>query len=84
MQITGGYTDVSYYEATYGREYCSVQAGFIPLSCDLGNLQPGTRYRIGAVACMASAECSHKTFGLGYTLPNGNVLLTKTVFLFLS
>ncbi len=76
MKITEGYTDVSFYEATYGREFCTVQARTTPLSCDLGNLQPGTRYRIGVVACMATAECSHKTFGYGYTLPNGNVLLT--------
>ncbi len=77
MNKTEGYSDVSYYEASYGREYCTVLRGVTPIRCDLENLKPGTRYRVGAVACMATAECSYKTFASGYTLPEGKCLTSK-------
>ncbi len=64
-------TDVSFYEAAYQRQICSVPAGASALSCSLVNLSAGTRYRISAMACMAGFECSHRRFAEGFTFPDG-------------
>ncbi len=74
MNATDKGTDVSYYEASQSREFCTVSASVSPLSCNLENLQPGTRYRVGAVACMADDSCSYRAFAIGYTLPDGKLL----------
>ncbi len=63
--------DISFYEAAYQREYCTVSATVSPLRCAIGQLSAGTRYRISGMACMADYECSHRKFGEGYTLPDG-------------
>ncbi len=71
MKVDEHSTDVIYYEAGYQREYCTVLASASQLSCTLENFSAGTRYRIFGVACMENAECSHRKFGDGYTLPEG-------------
>ncbi len=71
MKVDERGTDVSYYEAGYQREYCTVLASASQLSCTLGKFSAGTRYRIHTVACMETAECSHRKFGEGYTLSEG-------------
>ncbi len=68
-----GNTDVSFYKAVFQREYCTIPAGSSPLSCTLGDLKAGTRYRVFALACMADYECSHRTFAEGFTLPDGEL-----------
>ncbi len=64
-------TDVSFYEAGYQRQTCSMEAGAAPLICSLVDLLPGTSYRVHVMACMASFECSHRRFAQGFTLPDG-------------
>ncbi len=67
------HTDVSFYEAGYGRQICSVPAGASALSCSLVDLSAGTRFRVFAMACMAGFECSHRKFGEGFTFPDGKL-----------
>ncbi len=50
MTVTEGNTDVSFYEAGFQREYCTVPAGSSPLSCTIGDLKAGTSYRVYAMA----------------------------------
>ncbi len=64
-------TDVSFFEAGYKRQICSVLASAAALRCSLEDLPAGTRYSIYAMACMAGFECSHRKFAVGYTLPDG-------------
>ncbi len=66
-------TDVSFYEAGFQREYCTVPSGSLPLSCTLDNLKAGTRYRVHGMACMPNYECSYRKFVEGYTLPDGEL-----------
>ncbi len=73
-------TDVSFYEAGYQRNYCTVPAGSSPLSCTLEDLKAGTSYRVYGIACMPDYECSHRKFIEGYTLPDGE-LHTKALCL---
>ncbi len=75
-------TDVSFYEAGYQRHVCSVPAGVSPLNCSLEGLSAGTQHRVYAMACMAGFECSHRTFGDGYTLPDGKEQHTCQYFQF--
>ncbi len=70
MTPVEGNSDVSYYEAAYQRNYCTVRSSVSPLSCIIGNLASGTSYRISGMACMADGECSYKRFGNGYTSPD--------------
>ncbi len=64
-------TDVSFYEAGYQRQFCSVPGGASPLVCSIGGLSAGTRYNVYAMACMAGFECSYRKFAAGYTFPDG-------------
>ncbi len=73
MTVAEGNTDVSFYEAGFQREYCSVPAGSSPLSCTLEDLKAGTNYRVYGIACMPEYECSHRKFEEGYTLPDGEL-----------
>ncbi len=69
MTVDERNTDVSYYEAGFQREFCTIPAGSSHLSCTLGNLQSGTGHRVYAMACMPDYECSYRKFAQGYTLP---------------
>ncbi len=71
MTVAEVNTDVSFFEAAYQRQFCSVQSGATPRSCSIGSLSAGTSYRMYAMACMANFECSHRTFAEGFTLPHG-------------
>ncbi len=71
MTVAQHNTDVSFYEAGYRRQICSVPAGASALSCSLVDLSAGTQYRVFAMACMAGFECSHRKFGEGFTFPDG-------------
>ncbi len=71
MKVAEGNTDVSYYEAGYQRQHCSVKSDASPRSCSFGVLSAGTRFRIYAVACMAGNKCSFPTYAYGFTLPDG-------------
>ncbi len=73
MTVAEVNTDVSFYEAGYQRQYCSVSAGSSPLSCTLEDLQAGTSYRVYGMACMPDYECSYRKFAEGYTLPDGKL-----------
>ncbi len=73
MTVAEVNTDVSFYEAGYQRQYCSVPAGSSPLSCTLEDLQAGTSYRVYGMACMPDYECSYRKFAEGYTLPDGKL-----------
>ncbi len=70
MTTVGGNTDVTYYEADYQHNYCTVSSSQFPLSCTLGKLSPGTMYRVSGMACMADSACSYKRFGSVYTFPD--------------
>ncbi len=78
MNATDGNTDINFYEASYQREYCTVQATASPLRCALEKLSAGTRYRISGMACMADYECSHRKFGEGYTVPDGKKIYQES------
>ncbi len=73
MTVDERNTDVSFYEAGFQRQYCTVSAGSTPLSCILEGLQAGTSYRVYGMACMPDYECSHRKFAEGYTLPDGEL-----------
>ncbi len=73
MTAVEGNTDVSFYEAGFQREYCTVPAGSSPLSCTIGDLKAGTSYRVYAMACMPDYECSYRKFVEGYTQPDGEL-----------
>ncbi len=51
INATDGNTDINFYEASYQREFCTVQATTSPLRCAHENLSAGTRYRISGMAC---------------------------------
>ncbi len=71
MTIDEPNTDVSFYEAGYQRKFCSVDSSVSPRSCSIGDLSAGTSYRVYAMACMASYECSHRKLAEGFTFPDG-------------
>ncbi len=73
MTVAEVNTDVSFYEAGFERQYCTVPGGSTPLSCPLEDLKAGTSYRVYGMACMADYECSHRKFVKGYTLPDGEL-----------
>ncbi len=71
MTVAEANNDVSFYEAGYQRQFCSVASGASPRSCSIGDLSAGTSYKIYGMACMADFECSHRRFTDGFTLPDG-------------
>ncbi len=79
MTAAEGNTGVSFYEAGYQRQYCTIPAGSSPLRCTLGDLQAGTNYKFYATACMQNYACSYRKFAEGYTLPDGE--LPKSIWI---
>ncbi len=71
MTVAEHNTDVSFYEAGYKRQICTVLATASALTCSPEGLSAGTRFRVFAMACMAGFECSHRKFADGYTFPDG-------------
>ncbi len=73
MSVAEKNTDVSFYEAGFQRDYCTVSGGSSRLSCTLEDLKAGTSYRVYGMACMADYECSHRKFAEGYTKPDSEL-----------
>ncbi len=67
---------VTHYEVSGEGRSCELQASATPLSCDLRNLHSGMQLTVLAVACLANSECSSAKSASGYTLPDGNIILT--------
>ncbi len=69
----------SFYRATIGESSCRVSANVTPLTCSISGLDAGSKFGVDAVACESDDVCSSSITGEGYTLPDGMLVLTRSL-----
>ncbi len=72
--VTSG---ISFYRASAGDSSCKVPPDVSSLVCLIRNLPAGSRFEVKAYACTTGGVCSSPVVADGYTLPDGNLWLSR-------